>query len=465
VPRHRRDVGFTLGVVIPIVTPEEMGAVDAAAADPVEVLIGRAGWAVARAALEMLDGGYGRTVNLIAGPGNNGADGRVGCEHLARRGVRVRIYGAKECPAELLPADLVIDAAFGTGFRGEWQSPEVGDTPVLAVDIPSGVNGLTGVAGPGVLAAERTITFQAWKPGLLLNDGPALAGRVDVADIGLDCQGVDARLVGRDDVATWLPRRERDSHKWRGAVKVVAGSPGMTGAAVLATAAAARAGAGIVQLVTTALADDVRAELITRVVDVADLAGAATDRAERYGSVVVGPGLGRSDLTVEVVHNLIDVDVPLLVDGDGLMAFEPDFVTAIRTDLRSRHTPVVLTPHDGEFARLTGDRVPDDRIAAVRRLASRTNCTVLLKGPTTLVAAPEGALLAVEHGDQRLATAGSGDVLSGVVGALLARGAPALQAAAGGAWIHAEAGLQWPAAGLLAGDLIDALPGVLAELT
>ena len=290
-----------------------------------------------------MDGRYGRTVNLIAGPGNNGADGRVGCEHLARRGVRVRIYGAEECPAELPPADLVIDAAFGTGFRGEWQSPEVGDTPVLAVDIPSGVNGLTGVAGPGVLAAERTITFQAWKPGLLLNDGPALAGRVDVADIGLDCQGVDARLVGRDDAATWLPRRERDSHKWRGAVKVVAGSPGMTGAAALGTAAAARAGAGIVQLVTTALAADVRAELITRVVDVADLAGAATDRAERYGSVVVGPGLGRSDLTVEVVHKLIDVDVPLLVDGDGLMAFEPDFVTAIRTDLTSRHTPVVLT--------------------------------------------------------------------------------------------------------------------------
>ena len=172
--------------MIPIVTPDEMAAIDKAAPEPVEVLIERAGEAVARLAREMLGGTYGRTVNVIAGKGNNGNDGRTAAAALARRGVRVRRFDAADCPSTLPPADLVIDAAYGTGFRGEWRAPRVGAAPVLAVDVPSGVDGLTGAAGRGVLAADRTITFAALKPGLLLGAGRHLAGDVEVVDIGLD---------------------------------------------------------------------------------------------------------------------------------------------------------------------------------------------------------------------------------------------------------------------------------------
>ena len=173
----------------PIVTPEEMAAIDAAATEPVEVLVGRAGAAVARAAKEMLGGTYGRIVNVLAGKGNNGADGRVAAGILAATGVRVRTFDAVGTPATLPPADLVIDAAYGTGFRGEWTAPAVGDTPVLAVDIPSGVDGLTGAAVPSTLGATATVTFAALKPGLIVGDGKRLAGTITVADIGLDVSG------------------------------------------------------------------------------------------------------------------------------------------------------------------------------------------------------------------------------------------------------------------------------------
>jgi len=184
--------------MIPIVTPEEMAAIDKAAPEPVEVLIERAGAAVARLAREMLGGTYGRTVNLIAGKGNNGNDGRTAARFLAERGVRVRTFDAADCPPELPPADLVIDAAYGTGFRGEWRAPRAGAAPVLAVDIPSGVDGRTGEAGRGVLVADRTVTFAALKQGLLLGAGRNLAGDVEVVDIGLDTSRARAHLVERD---------------------------------------------------------------------------------------------------------------------------------------------------------------------------------------------------------------------------------------------------------------------------
>ena len=177
--------------MIPIVTPEEMAAIDAAAPEPVDVLIERAGSAVARMARQMLGGTYGRRVNVIAGKGNNGNDGRAAARILDAAGVRVRMFDAANCPPGLPDADLVIDAAYGTGFRGEWRAPRVGAAPVLAVDIPSGVNGLTGEASRGALPADRTVTFAALKPGLVLAAGRNLAGDVEVVDIGLDT----ARLV------------------------------------------------------------------------------------------------------------------------------------------------------------------------------------------------------------------------------------------------------------------------------
>ena len=172
--------------MIPVLTPQEMGAVDAAAPEPVEVLIRRAADAVARAAVEVLGGAAGRRVVIVAGPGNNGGDGRVAGELLARRGAKVEVHGVDDAPDVLGPADLVIDAAFGTGFRGTYDFPDPDGAPVLAVDIPSGVSGSTGRASGTPAPAVRTVTFAALKPGLLLGDGPRLAGQVSVADIGLD---------------------------------------------------------------------------------------------------------------------------------------------------------------------------------------------------------------------------------------------------------------------------------------
>ncbi|MGZ4722648.1 MAG: NAD(P)H-hydrate epimerase, partial [Ilumatobacteraceae bacterium] len=223
--------------MLPIVTPEEMAAIDAAAPEGSEVLIERAGGAVAWAALRMLGGSYGRTVNVICGKGNNGADGRVAAKHLAVKGVRVRVIEVP-CPTTLPPADLVIDAAYGTGFHGTWSPPEIGDTPVLAVDLPSGVDALTGDIAGAVLAATRTVTFAALKPGLLMPPGSVLSGELELADIGLDVGWARANLVLGADVAGWWPERDEYSHKWRSAVRVIAGSSTMTGAPRLVSHAA-----------------------------------------------------------------------------------------------------------------------------------------------------------------------------------------------------------------------------------
>ncbi|MDP8987967.1 MAG: bifunctional ADP-dependent NAD(P)H-hydrate dehydratase/NAD(P)H-hydrate epimerase, partial [Actinomycetota bacterium] len=236
--------------MIPVVTPEEMAAVDAAAPEPVGILVRRAGGAVARAAVQALGGAYGRRVVVVAGKGNNGADGREAARRLRRAGARVTVLDAGGDHTEVPPCDLVIDAAYGTGFRGDWRPPHPRGAPVLAVDIPSGVDGRTGEASPEVLAAVRTVTFAALKPGLLLGRGPDLAGEVVVADIGLDVGRAKAGLVTDGDVGGWLPSRPRQTHKWRSAVWVVAGSPGMSGAATLAARGALRAGAGYVRLST-----------------------------------------------------------------------------------------------------------------------------------------------------------------------------------------------------------------------
>ncbi|HQV58793.1 MAG TPA: NAD(P)H-hydrate epimerase, partial [Ilumatobacteraceae bacterium] len=209
--------------MVPIVTPDEMRAIDAAAAEPTDVLIGRAGRAVARQAVAMLGTTYGKRVAVIAGKGNNGADGRVAADLLRRRGVAVTMLDPLDPPWRLPVHDLVIDAAYGTGFRGTWSPPDVGETPVLAVDIPSGVDALTGAVAGDVLAATRTVTFAAYKPGLLIGPGAQLAGEVVVADIGLRADHVRAHLVTADDVAGWWPRRSYDSHKWSSALRIIAG--------------------------------------------------------------------------------------------------------------------------------------------------------------------------------------------------------------------------------------------------
>ncbi len=466
-----------------------MAAVDEAAVEPVEVLIERAGAAVARAAFEMLGGAYGRRVVVIAGKGNNGADGRAAAARLRRRGVRAEVLDAGRLPAELPACDLVVDAAYGTGFRGEHHPPRPPPgTPVLAVDIPSGVSGLTGVASGEPMRADRTVTFAALKPGLLLGDGPALAGEVTVADIGLDVSAARAHLVEPTDVARWLPVRPPDSHKWQTAATVVAGSPGMTGAAHLATRAAQRAGAGYVRLASPGVADDPRrpTEVVGLALPATGWAAVVLDGLDRFAALAVGPGLGIGQDTVAEVRRLVaSAPGAVVVDGDGLTALGADAGAV----LDGRRGPTVLTPHDGELARLGGDADAPDRIEVTRQLAARTGAVALRKGPTTVVAAPDGRVLLTTAGDARLATAGTGDVLTGVVVALLAQGMPAFEAAAAAAHLHGRAAAVLPRPGgaptppsstsaavtsgaaargwrygLVAGDLIDHLPAAFAEL-
>lgn len=448
--------------VIPVVTPTRMASIDAAAPEPVEVLIERAGSAVARAAIRRLGGAYGRRVTVVAGPGNNGADGRVAADRLRERGVSVRVVDATSIAGPLPPADLIIDAAFGTGFRGGWAFPDCGATPVLAVDVPTGLDAETGIAGPGTPVADVTVTFQALKPGHLFGDGPDRCGQIVVADIGLDVSAPDAFVVDPDDARALLPARPRASHKWRAAVRLVAGSLGMTGAAHLAAAGAQRTGASLVAMSSPGIDTDAPIEAIDRRIPPFDWADEVLADLHRFRSLVIGPGLGREDFTVpSIVRAVTEAVVPIVVDGDGLFAlvWNEDGTAAFLAD---REVPTVLTPHDGEYATLTGSPPGTDRIGAATALAATTGATVLLKGPTTVVATPDERPLLARAGDARLATAGTGDVLAGMIGAFLARGLDPHRAAAAAAVLHGAAVQACAPTGVVAGDLLEALPGVLA---
>ncbi len=448
--------------MLPVVTVAEMQAIDADATEPVDVLVDRAGRAVARAALGLLGGGYGRRVVVLAGTGNNGADGRVAAEQLRRRGVRVTVIEVADAPVHLPAADLVIDAAFGTGLSRDYVAPDPGDAAVLAVDIPSGIHGDTGRALGRPMHADVTVTFAALKPGLLLADGPQHCGTVEVVDIGLDPGRATIHLLDDASAARLLPRRTPDAHKWRAAVRIVGGSPGMPGAPSMAAAAAQRAGAGMVQIAAPGVVGAIGpTEAVSVAVDETTWADALLDDQGRIHAAVVGPGLGTSLVARHQVRQFVSRStVPLVVDGDGLTALGRDAASV----LAERTTPTVLTPHDGEFARLAGHPPGDERIDAVRRLAGETGAVVLAKGPTTVVAAPDGQVRLVDSGDDRLATAGTGDVLSGVIAALLATGMDAADAAAVGAHIHGVAGCLGPRPGTIASDVIAAIPAALAMI-
>jgi NAD(P)H-hydrate epimerase len=442
-----------------------MGAADEAALahSSHETLVHRAGTAAAHAALRLMGGAYGRRVVVVAGKGSNGADGRVAASALARRGARVAVVEAKEAPAELPPCDLVIDAAYGTGFRGSYDAPRPpAEAAVLAVDLPSGVDADSGEAPGRAVRADATVTFAALKPGLLQGEGPARCGRVQVADIGIGFPLPRALLVEDADAAI-VPPRARGGNKWNHAVGVAAGSAGMEGAAVLCTRGAMAAGAGMVRLgppgepVAPWPTEAVRMHLPPRHWAIPFLEGSAKCKA-----VVIGPGLGTDAHTAEEIRAVVAaVPVPVVIDADALTALGD--AAAARELLGRRNAPAVLTPHDGEYARIAGKPPGSDRLAAARRLAAAIGAVVLLKGPLTAVAAPvDNApdVLLAGAGRPSLATAGSGDVLSGIIGAFLARGLPPHEAAAVGAHLHGQAAALGPSEGLVAGDL----PGLLTRL-
>lgn len=446
-----------------VVTPEEMRAIDSAAETDMGVLIARAGWAVARTARQMLGGSYGRRVTVLAGRGHNGADGLVAARNLQAWGVRtaiIRVDRATPAPDHIADCDLVIDAAFGTGFSGTFVAPRVGSIPVLAVDIPSGVDGLTGLVqrGSQPFICARTITFAALKPGLLFADGPGYCGVLEVADIGLETPS-PVHVLDEATVRLRLPARGRAAHKWSAAVLVIGGSEGMSGAPTLTARAAMRTGAGMVRLGVPGekhpSAGPFGAEVVGALLPAAEWEDAAVKASQKCGAVVVGPGLGRSGDATQGVRALLarTETLPTVVDADGLAVF-PKY----RIGNRSAAAGVVLTPHDGEYKTMTGQPAGDDRISAARRLAQITNAVVLLKGPVTVVADQHNRVELVMNGDSRLATAGSGDVLSGIIGALMAQGLPAFEAASTGAFVHGAASSLGTARGFIASDIIDHLP-------
>jgi NAD(P)H-hydrate epimerase len=443
-----------------------MRAADAASPVPEAVLVRRAGTAVALGAARLLGSCYGRRVVVLAGTGNNGADGRVAAEALRRRGAAVRVVEVgRHAPAHAVgPCDLVVDAVLGTGFSGRFDAPAIAPgTPVVAVDIPSGVDGDTGEAPGAVARAELTVTFAAWKPGLLQGDGADLAGRVEVADIGLDVGPASIGLAQDADVARALGPRPRTTNKWRAAVAVVAGSPGMEGAAVLAAHGAARAGAGMVRLGVPGAGDGGPwpVEAVRLSLGTSGWAEEVLGILDRCRALVIGPGLGRGEDVRREVRTLIGRSpVPVVCDADALFALGGPGEAA---PVLAGDRPVVLTPHDGEYARLLGHDPGPDRVSAARRLAG-LGAVGLLKGSLTAVAAPGGgdggAVVLSASGSSRLATAGTGDVLSGVIGAFLARGVAPLQAAGLGAHVHGRAAALGLAEGLVAPDL----PLLVAEV-
>jgi NAD(P)H-hydrate epimerase len=429
--------------------------------DTIPELMERAGTAVAREA--MLAYPAARRFALVCGGGSNGGDGRVAARVLGEAG-----HVADETAENLDTYDVVVDALFGTGFHGR-PRPEAAElirrmnesaTPVVAVDLPSGIDASTGEVAGAVVHADLTVTFHAPKVGLVVAPGRFHAGRVVVAGIGLEPSPTEARRATTALLDLVPRRREGDTKYSSGAVLVVGGQRGMTGAAVLTARAAFRADAGYVTLAVPTASLPVVETLVLEPVKIGwedDTAvETISEAAERVGALALGPGLGRGEGRRVLVRELLErIDLPAVVDADALFELEPV----------ERRAGTVLTPHAGELGRLLGsdsDWVDAHRLEAAQSAAERFGAVVLLKGHDTIVAAPGSGVVVSDFGPPALATAGTGDVLTGIVAAFLAKGLEPQVATAAAAVAHGRAAELVPhRAGLVASDLLDTLPAAL----
>jgi ADP-dependent NAD(P)H-hydrate dehydratase / NAD(P)H-hydrate epimerase len=471
------------------------------AGTPGIVLMERAGEAVARAAARMSDAPG--PVLVICGPGNNGGDGFQAARLLAVRGysVTVALLGRREdlrgdaavtagrWAGEIVPAAqakaeaaaLVIDALFGSGLardlEGEARSlvekVNASGRAVLAVDLPSGIDGDTGEIRGAAVKATETVTFATRKPGHLLYPGRIRCGPVEVADIGISSETVasvsDGTFANAPDL--WraaLPRLAPAAHKYdRGHTLVASGGATKTGAARLAARAALRIGSGLVTVASPPEALGVNAAQLTAVMvrgcDGADGLAAILDDP-RFNTVVLGPALGVHAMTRTMVVVALEARRSLVLDADALTSFE-----GLAGELRGAFadSPAVMTPHDGEFRRLFSGlpaiAEARSKLERARRAAAHMGAVMVLKGPDTVIAAPDGRAAINENGTAHLATAGSGDVLSGLVAGLMAQRLPAFEAACAGVWIHGAAGQAF-GPGLIAEDLPELVPGILRTL-
>ena len=444
---------------------EIRAAEDAAYAKlPAGTLMDRAANALSVRCASLLGRVYGARVALLVGAGNNGGDALFAGALLAQRGARVtallldaprahadgllaldRAGGRIEhaAPRLLARADLVVDGIVGIGGRGGLRPDAAAladaalDLLTVAVDVPSGVDADTGAVAGTAMRADVTVTFGGLKTGLLVSDGVEYCGEVDLVDIGLELPESRTSVLEASDVSALLPQPGADDDKYtRGVVGVVAGSPQYAGAGVLATGGALTGGAGMVRYLGGA-PDAVRARYPEVVVH-----ENTRPQDVRVQSWIVGPGMGTDDAARALLADVLSTDVPVIVDADALT-----LIASARDLVSQRSAPTVLTPHDREFARIAGPPSADDRLGSVRAAAAALNATVVLKGNATLVADADGAAFANPTGTPWLGTAGSGDVLSGLIGALLATGMPARLAASAGAYVHGVAGQLAAAAG------------------
>lgn len=448
----------------PLYTAEEMRAAEERYPDyPASVpeLMEHAGAAVAREAMRAFP--RARRFAVVCGGGSNGGDGRVAARVLREAGREAVETG------ELAGCDVVVDALFGTGFHGAPRAEAAAliqrinesGAPVVSVDLPSGVNASTGEVEGTAVEATLTVTFHARKVGLVVAPGRFHAGRVVVADIGLEELETTARRA-TDVLLREVPRRApHDSKYTAGTVLVVGGSPGMTGAAVLAATAALRADAGYVTLAvphaSLPVVETMALEPVKRGFDPRDAVETILADARRARAAAIGPGLGRGPDEQRLVRELLArLDVPVVVDADALCRLEPV----------ERAAPTVLTPHAGELARLLDVEtawVSAHRLEAARRCAERFGAVVLLKGADTIVQAPGAGPVLCDLAPPSLATAGSGDVLTGVIASFLAKGLEPATAAAAAAVAHGIAAATVAhQAGLVASDVVAALPAALS---
>jgi ADP-dependent NAD(P)H-hydrate dehydratase / NAD(P)H-hydrate epimerase len=429
-------------------TAEEMKAAEAG--HDVAALMQRAGRAVAEEALRRFPDAS--TFGAVCGGGANGGDGRIALEVLRAAGRKAE---------EGIEGDVLIDALFGTGFHGE-PRPDAAEliermnasgAPVVAVDLPSGVNADTGEIAGAAVRADVTVTMHGRKVGLEVAPGRFHAGKVVVAGIGLEPRETRNRLVTRDILRLVPRKRQEDTKYTAGAVLVVGGAPGTTGAVCLTATAAFRADAGYVTVCAPRESlPAIEAHLLEAVKRPLE---EAVEAVPRHTALALGPGLGRSDDRRSLVRQLLETtDLPAVVDADGLFELQRF----------ERSGPTVLTPHAGELGRLLGREsawVDAHRLEAVQEAAERFDCVCLLKGADVLVAAPGRGLLVAALGPPSLATAGTGDVLTGVTAAFLAKGVEAQVAAAAASVACDVAARLGPARGLVASDVVALLPAAL----
>ncbi len=508
--------------MIPIVTAKEMQSLDSRTIDgmgvPGLVLMENACMGVVDAAEDMLDGVQGETIRIYCGTGNNGGDGFAAARHLLNRGAILDVLligdpgkltpdakanhdwfvemGGTVSPINNIndlatrpPADLAIDGLLGTGIQGAARglTAEViehinqHELEVLAIDIPSGVEGSTGkVAGPAV-HAELTVTMGLPKIGLMVPPGWNYAGEVDIVDIGIPMKFIDEAdlklaLIEVDDVLEMLPRRHREAHKGDcGKLFLLAGSPGFTGAAALATETAVKSGVGLARLgipkslnqimeikltegMTWVLEDQGQGLLHT------DALPEIRNALEWADAMALGPGISMEDSVGKVIEQFLpEVTLPTVIDADGLNQLGNK-----QHLLKKLPEQCVLTPHPGEMARLTGksiSEITEEPIITVRKYAREWQAVVVLKGAPTYIARPDGMVALNPTGNPGMASGGTGDVLTGLIGSFLAQGLPPWEASVCGVWLHGAMGdLAEEVMGTLsltASDLIDALPEVL----